>query len=144
VDLTRPAGLVVAAAAVAAALAAGSPAQGATPSCGTRSVGPGTLVRGTGAGAPCLLAAYQHGCRAASYRLSMFGVDTSAVSDFRTAKHGGGCVVAVTSTTRVFPRPPNAPKTGTCASLKKSGTDVVAVRCRGGGLAPSLSLTGSG
>jgi hypothetical protein len=123
----------------AAALAAGAGA--ATRQCQARSVGPGSLHRGGTAGAACLLAAFQQGCRPAEYLLSSFGVDTAATEDFRTErKSGGRCSVVVLTSFRVVPQQPRVFPTRTCSRLRKVGSDVVADHCTAGTPA-AISLT---
>jgi hypothetical protein len=53
-------------------------------SCGTLTVGP-TAIRtgGPGAGAPCMLVAFER-CEAARHSLSSFAVDTVATTSFLT------------------------------------------------------------
>jgi hypothetical protein len=130
--------------ALAAALVAGgtAAARGGTLDCGTRSIGPGALLRGGTSGAVCLLHAFQRGCTTADYRLSKFGVDTVNTEDFRVALRSGHCGVEVTTSFRVVPQRPHVTGKRQCAVLRRSGTGVVAVRCSGGPPA-TISLTDS-
>lgn len=114
--------------AAAAALASGAAA--ATPvHCQARSIGPGSLQRGGTAGAACLLAAFDKGCRAADYTLSQFGVDTAHSETFRTQSTSGGCQVVVTESFRVVPQQPHVTGHRTCMRMRRTATDVVADRC---------------
>ncbi len=141
----RSLGLILALALAAPAAAAGSAlsSPAGAPSCGTYRGGPAGLGHGAVGGPECLLDAYRAHCRAAGYRLSIFGVDTSAVYDFRLVDRGGRCTIAVTSTFRVFPRPARAPIAGVCSSLARRGGGVVARGCTGKDLASTISLTGT-
>ena len=124
------------------ALVAARAVPAATLDCGSRSIGPGDLARGTGPGPACLLRAFQEHCRPASYRLSSFGVDTIGTDTFRTVRRAGRCQIEVAITFHVVPRPPRRTGSGYCRTLRRVGTDVVAGRCTGEGLPTSLSLTG--
>jgi hypothetical protein len=108
--------------------------------CPPRSIGPGSLLHGGTAGAACLLRAYQHGCTSAQYTLSSFGVDTIATLRFTLVKRNGKCAVAVTRSFRVVPQKPRVTAAGTCKTLRKTATDIVAAGCSGG-LSPTTSLT---
>jgi hypothetical protein len=115
-----------------------------TANCGTSSIGPGAIVRPSSTGgARCFLAAYRNDCRPATYRLSMFGVDTIATRDFRVVKTGGACVVAVTTSFHVVPQPAHVTGAGTCRKLRVIGTNIVADSCTGHGLPARISLTAS-
>ena len=121
-----------AALAAAAVLAAGA-AAGKTLDCGTRSVGPGSLRRGGTAGAACLLRAFQQSCKAAEYRLSLFGVDTVRTEDFRVALRDGRCGVEVTTSFRVVPQQQHVTGRRRCARVHRTGGgDIVADGCDGG------------
>jgi hypothetical protein len=117
--------------AAAAVLASGAGAQ-APIHCQAKSIGPGSLQRGGIAGAACLLAAFDHGCRSASYTLSQFGVDTVHSLKFDTLRlPGGTCGVAVLETFRVVPQPPRLGDSHTCGRLRKTAAgDIVADRCK--------------
>ena len=122
-----------AAALTAATLLAAGAAAGGTLDCGVRSVGPGSLLRGGTAGAACLLGAFQHRCRAAAYRLSLFGVDTVDTEDFRVAQRNGRCGVEVTTSFAIVPQRPHVTGTRRCARVRRAaGGDIVADRCTGG------------
>jgi len=120
-------------------LAAGAGASRAQ-TCPPRSIGPGALLRGGTAGATCLLHAYQHGCTSARYTLSSFGVDTVATLRFTLVRRNGKCAIAVTRSLRVVPQKPRVTAAGTCKTLRKTATDIVAAGCSGG-LSPTTSLT---
>ena len=109
--------------------------------CPAKSVGPGSLQRGGTAGAACLLAAFDDGCRPADYTLSQFGVDTIHSLKFRTLKLAGGrCGVAVVETFRVVPQPPRTGESHTCGRLRRTAAgDIVADRCKPA--AATISLT---
>ena len=109
--------------------------------CPARSIGPGALARGGTAGAECLLHAYRHGCPAAEYALSSFGVDTVATLRFKLVRRSGICAIAVTRSFRVVPQKPRVTAIGTCKTLRRTATDIVAAGCGGGGLATTTSLT---
>ena len=121
---------------VVAASAGASRAQ----TCAPRSIGPGSLLRGGTAGAACLLHAYQHGCTPAQYTLSSFGVDTIASLRFALLRRNGKCTIAVTRSFRVVPQQPRVTAAGTCKTIRKTPTDIVAAGCSGG-LSPTTSLT---
>jgi len=124
----------------AALLAAGAAAAGPL-DCGARSVGPGSLHRGGTSGAACLLRAFEQSCRAADYRLSLFGVDTVSSEDFRVVFRGGRCGVEVTTSFRVVPQQPHVTGTRRCARVRRIASgDIVADRCTGGPPA-AVSLT---
>jgi hypothetical protein len=108
--------------------------------CPPASIGPGSLHRAGTAGATCLLAEFQAGCRPADYTLSSFGVDTVHSIVFRVDRQSGRCTVAVRESFRVVPQKPHMTLERTCSKLLRAGTDVVAVRCTGGPPA-TLSLT---
>ena len=120
-------------------VAAGAGASRAQ-TCPPRSIGPGALLRGGTAGATCLLHAYQHGCTSARYTLSSFGVDTIATLRFTLVRRGGKCAIAVTRSFRIVPQKPRVTAAGTCKTLRKTATDIVAAGCSGG-LSPTTSLT---
>ena len=134
--------IVLISAVVLGAIVASAAAPAATVDCGSRSVGPGALVRTVGPGASCLLRAFQQRCRPASYRLSSFGVDTIGTDTFRTVRRAGACEVAVAITFHLVPQPPRQTGSGYCKTLKRRGTDIVAGGCTGTGLPTSLSLSG--
>jgi hypothetical protein len=115
--------------AAAAALASG--ASAATPQrCAARTIGPGTRLHGGTAGATCMLAAFHDGCRAATYTLSAYGVDTAHVETFTTRRLAGSrCGVVVVETARVIPQPAHVLSRRTCTRLRKTSTGVVADRC---------------
>jgi hypothetical protein len=119
-------------------------AAGAGPSraqtCPPRSIGPGALLRGGTAGADCLLHAYRHGCPSAQYALSSFGVDTIATLRFTLVRRNGKCAITVTRSFRVVPQKPRTTAAGTCKTLRKTATDIVAAGCSGD-LSPTTSLT---
>jgi hypothetical protein len=119
-----------------------SGASNGVTTCANRSVGPGALTRGGTGGAQCLLRAYQNGCRPASYRLSVFGVDTATIDEFRTMREGGRCFVAVTRSFHVIPRRAHVAAQGRCAAARRGDTDIVAERCVGTNLSATISLTG--
>jgi hypothetical protein len=115
--------------------------QSASTSCGATSIGPGAVVRPSPTGgAHCFLAAYRANCRPASYRLSMFGVDTVATRDFRLVPSGAGCLIALTTSFHVVPQPAHVTGKGTCRRLRAIGTNVVADGCTGRGLPATISL----
>jgi len=120
-------------------VAAGAGASRAQ-TCPPRTIGPGSLLHGGTAGAACLLHAYQHGCTSARYTLSSFGVDTVATLRFTLVRRSGKCAIAVTRSFRVVPQQPRVTAAGTCKTLRKTATDIVAVGCNGG-LSPTTSLT---
>lgn len=122
-----------------ALLAAGAHAATA-PTCGSYSVGPGAHRAGSAKGATCLLTQFKR-CRAATYRLSVFGVDTVATDDFTVANADGHCFVSVQLTNRVVPQHARPLGTALCSALVARGADVVAVNCSGGP-AKTISLTG--
>lgn len=97
--------------------------------CQARSVGPGSLHRGGTAGATCLSAAFQNGCKPADYTLSAFGIDTVHSETFRVERKNGRCVVAIVETFRVIPQPPRVTKHSTCTRVHRLNGDVVADRC---------------
>ena len=132
--------LATAAALMAVALLAAGATAGKTLNCGVRSIGPGSLLRGGTSGAACLLRAFQQSCKAADYRLSLFGVDTVNTEDFRVGLRGGRCGVDVTTSFRVVPQQPHVTSTRHCAIVRRSGGDIVAGRCNGGPPA-TVSLT---
>jgi len=88
-----------------------------------------------------MLAAFRV-CKAAVYRLSVFGVDTISASTFRVVKDDGTCALVVATSVRVVPQPPRPAVVGHCGAIVRRGSDIVAARCRGGGLAAAVSLTG--
>jgi hypothetical protein len=129
-------------AATAVAAVAASPAARASPTiqnCGSLARGPGGATPGTGAGARCLLRAYDDHCRPAVYVLSLFGVDTIANDRFRLARGTGGCLVQVTISARVVPQPPRQHH-GICRSLARRSGHVVASRCSGDSFPKSIVL----
>jgi hypothetical protein len=98
--------------------------------CDARTIGPGTRLQGGTAGATCMLAAFRDRCRAATYTLSAYGVDTAHVETFTTRRLAGGrCGVVVVETARVIPQPAHVLSRHTCTRLRKTSTDVVADRC---------------
>jgi hypothetical protein len=122
-----------------AALIASLAATASPQHCPARTNGPGSLHRGGTAGAICMLAAFGHACRPATYTLSAFGVDTAHVETFRTRRLAGGrCGVVVVQTFRVVPQPPHVLSHHTCTRLRKTATGVVAGRCTP---AATVSLT---
>jgi hypothetical protein len=128
--------------AVAAVLAvAASGAASRTQVCAARSIGPGTLVRGNTTGADCMLRAYLHGCSSATYRLSIFGVDTVATVRFQLVRRSGSCAIDATRSFRVVPQEPHLTAVGRCMTLRRASTDVVATGCSGSGLSATMSLT---
>jgi hypothetical protein len=132
--------LVVLALAAAAFSPAALARPASTPSCGSYSVGPGSHTAGNAKGARCLLQQFTR-CKSASYRLSLFGLDTIAVDDFTVANADGHCFVSVETSTRIVPQQARPGPTLFCAKLAAKGADVVAVNCSGG-TAKTLSLTG--
>lgn len=135
--------LVVVSTVVAFGVSVAGSARGAEKlvNCESLAVGPGALVHGSKAGASCLLRAFQQ-CRPASYRLSRFGIDTIAVDQFSVVSYQGLCRISVTMTFRVVPQRPHAIGHGSCRTLARRASDIVASRCTGPGLPTSLSLTG--
>ncbi len=121
-------------------VAAAGAGASTTQTCPPRSIGPGALLRGGTAGAACLLHDYQHGCTSAQYTLSSFGVDTIATLRFTLVRRSGKCAIAVTRSFRVVPQNPRVTAAGTCKTLRKTATDIVAAGCSGG-LSPTTSLT---
>jgi hypothetical protein len=109
--------------------------------CPARSIGPGALARGSTAGAECLLRAYRHGCPAAEYELSSFGVDTVATLRFQLVRRSGSCAIDVTRSFRVVPQKPHVMAAGRCKTLRRTAADIVAAGCRGSGLSATTSLT---
>jgi hypothetical protein len=109
--------------------------------CGSQSTGPSSIVQHTGSGARCFLAAYRNHCRAARYELRIIGIDTIATRDFTLADTAEGCLVSVTMTFRVVPQHPHPTGHGACRALRVVGSSIVATRCTGRGLAPTISLT---
>ena len=97
--------------------------------CPAASVGPGSLHRGGTAGAACILAAFENGCRASDYTLSAFGVDTEHSLAFRVGRVSGRCTVAVSETFRVVPQPPHQGARYACLRVRHTATDIVADRC---------------
>ena len=128
-------GFVIAGTALAAHAAPAS-----TLNCGSRSVGPGALIRKNGDGPTCLLRAFQLHGRPATYRLSSFGIDTVATDTFRTVRRGGVCQAAVAISFRVIPQTARLTGSGHCRALKQVGVDVVAGNCTGSGLPASVSV----
>jgi hypothetical protein len=122
--------------------AAAAPAA-AAPSCGTASAGPGALRQAGDQGAECLLRAYADHCAPASFRLSVFGVDTIARDLFSLRARGSGCVVDVVVSFEVVPRPPT-PHAGVCSALRRVGSAIEALGCSGKDIPGELSLTGLG
>lgn len=118
--------------------------QAALSSCGSASIGPGAIVHPSSTGgARCLLAAYRDHCRPATYKLSLFGVDTVATRAFRLVSSSGACVVDVTTSFRVVPQPAHVTGQGVCKQLRAIGVNVIAEGCTGRALPPRVSLTGS-
>jgi len=130
--------VLVLAAAVLAPGAAARPA--ATPTCGSYSVGPGSHTAGSTEGAKCLLQQFNR-CKSASYRLSVFGLDTIAGDNFTVANADGHCFVSVQTSFRVVPQQAKPGATLFCAKLAANGADVLAVNCTGG-KTKTISLTG--
>jgi hypothetical protein len=129
---------ILALALVLAAVAAGS-AHAASKSCGTLSVRAGSVYQGATGGPACMLAAFQ-ACKAATFTLSDYGVDTIATDTFTVAKGSAGCRVGVVGTFRVVPQAPHT-LSASCRALKRAGSDVVATGCTGS-LGTPISLTG--
>ena len=119
-------------ASLAVAVAAGANAGAAMRRCQSRTVGPGSLVRGGKQGAACMLAAFQNGCKPAEYLLSSFGVDTAATEDFRIERRAGTCDVNVITSFGVVPQTPHVFPPRTCRRIHRLGADVVADRCTAG------------
>jgi hypothetical protein len=113
-------------------------AVAAVTQCQARTIGPGSLRHGGTAGAACLLAAFDDGCRAASYTLSAFGVDTVHSLQFRTERRTNGCAVLVTESYRVVPQQPRVTGHRACARVHKTDAGIVADRCTPAG---PVSLT---
>jgi hypothetical protein len=135
---------ISAALALAAALAVNAGAAApAVLRCAPATVQAGRLSPSGRVGASCLLRAYRRNCRPAVYVLSTFGVDTIARDTFRVVSVEGRCRVEVATRLTVVPQKPRPGGTGRCASLAARGADIVATGCAGGGLQPSVSLTGS-
>jgi hypothetical protein len=135
---------LLSAASLAAAVAVGASSAAATPSnCGSFSRGPAPgHVSGNAAGASCLLRAYQDHCRAARYKLSLYGIDTARYEEFVVARVAGRCEVTVTVSFRLVPQKPRVVGRGACTSIRKSGSDVLVSNCTGQGVSGTLSLTG--
>jgi hypothetical protein len=110
--------------------------------CGSRSLGPGSPLKGSDAGALCLLAAFAR-CAPASFTLSDFGVDTIARDVFSVEHTAVGCRVALSQSFRVVPRPATA-HTGLCRALRREGSAVLAIGCVGKDLPAEVSLTSVG
>jgi hypothetical protein len=129
----------------AAALAALAPVGHAasSPSCGVAHAGPGAGRGSSGRGALCLLRAFEGGCASASYRLSVFGVDTIAIDSFSLRSRGGHCEVVVAASFEVVPQRRRL-VSGVCATLQRRARDVVAGGCVGTTLPGTISLTGAG
>jgi hypothetical protein len=117
-------------------------ARGGQTACGSLSLGPGSVHHSTGQGARCMLLAYQSHCHPARYQVAVFGVDTVATRSFSVNARTGRCGIDVTTSFRVVPQPPRVTGLGRCRALRRTGSDVVAVGCRGGGLPATISLTG--
>jgi hypothetical protein len=132
---------IVVAAAAAPAVNAGAAAP-AVLRCAPATVQAGRLSPAGRGGASCLLRAYRQHCRPAVYVLSTFGVDTIARDTFRVVSIEGRCRVEVATRLTVVPQKPRPGGTGRCTSLAARGADIVATGCTGGGLQPSVSLTG--
>lgn len=103
--------------------------------CGAASAGP-TAIGRSRAGAVCMLAAYRDHCRASTYTLSIFGVDTVRRRAFRIA----GCRVVVSETFRVVPQPPHSTGSARCSAIRREAGDIVASGCTGT-LGRAISLT---
>ena len=129
--------------AVAAAPALSAAAAPPLLRCAPATVSAGAPSPAGRGGASCLLRAYRQHCRAAAYELSTFGVDTIARDTFRVVSVEGRCRVEVATRLTVVPQKPRPGGTGHCTSLAARGADIVATGCAGGGLQPSVSLTGS-
>jgi len=107
------------------------------------SAGPSALPAGKGlSGAACLLHDYRQRCRAATYELSIFGIDTIARDEFRLVSVTGNCRIKVTTSFTVVPQKPRQEGSGECSSLSARGSDVIASGCVGSDLQRSFSLTG--
>jgi hypothetical protein len=111
--------------------------------CGMASSGPGALRKASGKGAECLLNEFEHRCRPTKYELSRFGVDTVASQSFVLASRSGRCQVEVSATFSVVPQPAHVSGHGVCTGLRRRGNDIIAVGCKGPGLAATSSLTGA-
>jgi hypothetical protein len=122
-----------------AALVAGTGHASAPRSCGTLSIGPGSLKRGSAAGPACLLQAYRS-CRPATFTLSSFGVDTIAKDVFRVVRTPGSCRVTVAGSLEVVPQQPHLFH-ATCQRIQRVANDIVATGCTGK-LPATVSLTG--
>jgi len=134
-------GSLAAALAVCAAAVQGASASPVR-SCGSLAVGgEAVTTNSTGSGAACMLTAFRS-CTPATYRLTSFGVDAIATSTFVVAKGPNGCIVTVSVTHRIVPRPPSGPTLGRCGAIVRAGPDIVATGCRPATLSPTLSLTG--
>lgn len=112
---------VVACAGAIAAGAAGHPTT--IRRCPPTSVGPGSLHRGGTIGAACLVASFRNGCRAATYTLSSFGVDTIRSETFVVSHRRTRCVVDVTDSFRVVPRPAHVAARYVCRRLRALAAD---------------------
>jgi hypothetical protein len=132
---------IVFAAAATLAVSAGAAAP-AVLRCTPATVQAGVLTPAGRGGASCLLRAYRQHCSPAVYVLSTFGVDTIARDTFRLVAGEGRCRIEVATRFTVVPQKPRAGGTGRCTSLAARGADIVATGCAGGGLQPSVSLTG--
>lgn len=136
--------IVVLATVCVAALATLGVARAQVRTCGTRSLGPGTVTHVTGGGARCLLDAYRAHCKPARFVLSVFGVDTIATRTFTVARAAAGCRVLVTLGFRIVPQPPHVAGHGFCRRLVTRGNAISAEDCTGSGLTPVISLTARG
>jgi hypothetical protein len=125
-----------------AAPAAAVPAA-AAPSCGVATAGPGALAHAGDRGAECLLAADADHCAPASFRLSVFGIDTIARDLFSLRARGSACLVEVVASFEVVPRPPT-PHAGVCTALRRVASAIEALGCSGKDIPSELSLTGPG
>lgn len=131
--------LVLTAATVTAVSCVSARAMPSIQNCGSLSIGPGGTERVAGAGARCLLQAYQQDCRPAVYVLSLSGIDTLAVDSFRLTRGSGKCLVEVTISSRVVPQPARQHH-GVCRTLVLRSRHVVAGRCTGESIPPTIVL----
>ena len=104
-------------------------AVAAVTQCQARAIGPGSLRRGGTAGAACLMAAFDDGCRAADYTLSAYGVDTIHSIQFRTARRTSGCAVLSRRASASSRRQPHVTAHRTCARVHKTDAGIVADHC---------------
>lgn len=142
-EMRRTIALVAVIAALAGVAAAGAAVPGPR-ACGSMSIGPGALKRGSTKAAECLLRRYEQQCRPAVYELSMFGVDTVETERFQVGHVNGRCEIAVTRAFSVVPQKPRVTAHGHCRTLRQSAANVVAGGCSGSGLEATVSLTSAG